>query len=80
VSTHDREQLEGWAQALREELTKINPAAPWNAQRIRDRREELARIEARLNRESAAHTAFLAYRAELAARFHEFRNGPTHGR
>jgi chromosome segregation ATPase len=71
---------EGHAQALREELTKINPAAPWNRQRIQDRREELARIEGRLARESERHAAFLNHRAELAARFHEFRDGPTCGR
>lgn len=73
MSTHDREQLEGWAQALREELARIVPA-PWNVIKIRDRREELARIEARLARESDLHARFLDYRAELVTRFYTYRD------
>jgi hypothetical protein len=75
MSTPDREMWLGWAQALREELAKINPAFPWNAQRIKDRTEELGRIEAKLARESELHAAFLARRAELATRFYDLRNG-----
>jgi hypothetical protein len=73
MSTHDREMWLGWAQALREELGQINPDLPWNAQRIADRKAELARIEAKLVREDETHRAFLARRAELAARFHDYR-------
>jgi hypothetical protein len=70
MSENDREQLAGWAQALREELAQINPAFPWNRQRVADRQAELRRIEARLARESELHAAFIAHRAELAARFY----------
>jgi hypothetical protein len=70
VSEHDREQLSGWAQSLRQELAQINPAFPWNRQRIADRTAELARIEAKLSRESELHAAFIARRAELVARFY----------
>ena len=72
MNDHDRQQLEGWAQALREELAGINPDFPWNRQRIQDRKEELARIELRLAKDSAAHAAFLARRAELVARYSDF--------
>jgi uncharacterized membrane protein len=76
VSEHDREQLAGWAQALREELAKLNPDFPWNRQRIQDRREELARIESKLARESELHAAFVNRRSELVTRFYAFaRNG-----
>jgi hypothetical protein len=72
MSNHDRGQLEGWMQSLREELAGINPAFPWNRQRIADRQAELARLEAKLARESELHAAFINYRAELVARHHEF--------
>jgi hypothetical protein len=74
MSEHDREMWLGWAQSLREELAKINPATPWNWQRIADRKAELARIESKLACESEMHAAFLARRAELAATYYVYRD------
>jgi hypothetical protein len=69
MTEHDRQQLEGYAQSLREELIRM-PRHRFNETKIRDREAKLARIENRLAAEATAHCAFLAHRAALAARFY----------
>jgi hypothetical protein len=68
MSEHDRQQWEGRAQALREELARI-PRHRFNAVKVSDREAELAHIEARLGRESQARAAFINRRHELLMRF-----------
>jgi hypothetical protein len=76
VSESDRQQWEGRAESLREELARI-PRHKWNIVKVSDREAELARIQAKLGRESELHAAFLAHRVELVSRHHAFaaRNG-----
>jgi hypothetical protein len=69
MSEHDRQQLEGWAQSLREELARM-PRHHFNVIKIRDREAELRRIESKLARVAELEAAFLARRAELATRFY----------
>jgi hypothetical protein len=77
MSEHDREQLAGWAQALREELAQINPAHPWNRQRIADRQRGIELCQDQLARIERMHERFLMYRGELLARCDQFsRPGP----
>jgi hypothetical protein len=71
MSESDRQQWEGRAESLREELARI-PRHKWNVVKVSDREAELARIEARLGRESNSHAAFLAHRHELLMRFVAF--------
>jgi hypothetical protein len=74
MSSYDLNQLTNWARSLREELSQINPAHPWNAQRIADRKQELQRIEARLARETEVRAAAIERDQELAARFYAYRD------
>jgi hypothetical protein len=69
MTESDRQQWEGRAMALREELEHM-PRHKWNVIKRSDREAELARIEARLGIESQRHAVFIAHRAELAARFY----------
>ena len=74
---HDRQMWEGRAEALREELARM-PRHRFNVVKRSDREAELARIEARLGRESVLQAAFLTRRHELLLRF--VAAGPRSGR
>jgi hypothetical protein len=67
-----RERLEG----LKQELASINPAHPWNRQRIADRERGVAALEAQLDRVERLHTAWVESRAELVARCGQFAHMP----
>jgi hypothetical protein len=71
VSESDRQMLETQREYLASELRTM-PRHKWNVIKIRDREQELRRIEAKLSREAEQHTGFLTRRAELAARFYDF--------
>jgi hypothetical protein len=71
MSESDRQQWLGRAESLREELAVI-PRHHWNVIKIRDREQELARIETRLGRESERNAAFQTRRHELLMRFVAF--------
>jgi hypothetical protein len=71
MNESDRQQWEGRAMALREELEHM-PRHKWNVIKRSDREAELARIEARLGVESARHAVFLTYRHNLLMRFVTF--------
>jgi hypothetical protein len=49
------ESLQGWIDGLREELAQINPAFPWNRQRIADRQRGIELCESQLARIEAMH-------------------------
>jgi hypothetical protein len=68
MTESDRQQWEGRAMALREELERM-PRHKWNVVKRSDREAELARIEAKLGVESAAHAVFLTHRHNLLMRF-----------
>jgi hypothetical protein len=71
MTESDRQQWEGRAMALREELARM-PRHKWNVVKRSDREAELARIEARLGVESSRHAVFLTRRHNLLMRFVTF--------
>ena len=72
MSEDDRQMWEGHAQALREELRTI-PRHHFNVIKIRDREAELRRIEAKLGREAAQHSAYLTRRRRTGRPFFRVR-------
>jgi chromosome segregation ATPase len=64
--------IRGRIEGLREELDQINPAHPWNRQRIADRQRGIELCQAQLDRIERGHQSFLNRRAELVARYIDF--------
>lgn len=70
------EAIKARIQALEEELRTINPAAPWNAERIASRQRGLVACRQQLDRVERLHAAWLENRAVLLARCDQFKDMP----